>query len=383
LTAAAEPRFESSMKIIRDIFCALCALAFGFNQVQAGLAGTSESSLRLTIELRDGSRVVGESVDGKFKFHSVLLGDLKLDVNDILSINCAATNVAKLTTVKGDVLTGWFVASVLRVETSFGKTELPVNLIGSVRISPRSKAGQLPSGLVELWSGEGDGSDSVSGNNAMLTDISFSEGKVGQAFSFNGTSSYFKIPDSPTLDVGAGEGFTVMAWIKPSDIRGLHPILEWQPGEKMPSPLGIQLWIGENPASQGVLCAFFIDTNGNNFVHLPSPEGTLVANTWQHVAVTYSQASGTISLYVNGKAVSKLPWGSFVPLTKGDLASFRPGNPGDWTYNRFFAGLMDELAIYNRALSASEIQAICMEQNNGEPLPAPPASRPVRCLSTP
>jgi hypothetical protein len=79
---------------------------------------------------------------------------------------------------------------------------------------------------------------------------------------------------------------------------------------------------------------------------------------------------------VNGKSVSKLQWGSFVPLTKGNLLSFRPSNPGDWTYNRFFVGLMDELAIYNRALSASEIQAICTEQNNGEPLPPPPTSAP-------
>jgi len=37
-------------------------------------------------------------------------------------------------------------------------------------------------GLVALWSGDGDGNDSVGGNTATLTDISFEEGKVGQAF---------------------------------------------------------------------------------------------------------------------------------------------------------------------------------------------------------
>jgi hypothetical protein len=46
--------------------------------------------------------------------------------------------------------------------------------------------------------------------------------------------------------------------------------------------------------------------------------------------------------------------------------------PGE-TYT--FAGLLGEIGIYNRALSVSEIQAVCTEQNNGEQLP-PPTSAP-------
>ena len=89
------------------------------------------------------------------------------------------------------------------------------------------KRGHLPPGLVSLWSGEGNGSDSVDGNKAVLTDISFEEGKVGRAFSFNGTTSTITIPASPSLDIGADAGFTIMAWIKPLDVNGLHPIAEW------------------------------------------------------------------------------------------------------------------------------------------------------------
>ena len=161
----------------------------------------------------------------------------------------------------------------------------------------------------------------------------------------------------------------------PADVNGLHPILEWQPG-------GVQFWIGQTPGSQGVLCGFFLDNSGrdnneNHYVQIPSPRGTLVANAWQHIAVTYDKTSGVLGLYVNGRLVSQRQWGSFTPLTKGRLSSFRPSNPGDWTYNRLFAGLMDELAIYNRALSASEIQAVCIEQNHGEPLPPPTLRTPT------
>lgn len=85
--------------------------------------------------------------------------------------------------------------------------------------------GNMPPGLVALWSGEGDGKDSIGGNAATLTDITFTKGIVGQAFHFNGKSSSIRISASPSLDVGADQGFTIMAWIKPSNVKGLHPLI--------------------------------------------------------------------------------------------------------------------------------------------------------------
>ncbi|MGD0253160.1 MAG: LamG domain-containing protein [Verrucomicrobiota bacterium] len=364
------------MKASKFGLCCVLISIFFSGSLSGAFATDTNPPPYLTVELRDGSRVIGQSLESTIRFHSTLLGDLKLEVKDVRSIDCVSSNTAKLTAANGDELSGWFVNPRIRVGTSFGKVELSVDSIRKLTVLVAGLKGQKRPGLVALWSGEGDGNDSAGGNTATLTDISFAEGKVGQAFSFNGTSSYFKIPYNPALNVGKGEGLTISAWIKPSDVNGLHPILEWNPSETMPGVIGVQLWIGQNPSSRGVLCGFFMDTNGNNYVQIPSPGRTLVANAWQHIAVTYSQASGILGLYVNGKSVSKLQWGSFVPLTKGNLLSFRPSNPGDWTYNRFFVGLMDELAIYNRALSASEIQAICTEQNNGEPLPPPPTSAP-------
>jgi hypothetical protein len=100
--------------------------------------------------------------------------------------------------------------------------------------------------------------------------------------------------------------------------------------------------------------------NGRYHV-LQSPPDTVIANRFQHVAVTYDQASGAGILYLNGRVVAQAQWKSFPPKTKGDLwISCRPfSHPGDFTYNTFFAGLLDEIAIYNRALPAGEIQACC------------------------
>ena len=83
----------------------------------------------------------------------------------------------------------------------------------------------LTRGLVALWSGNGNGHDSVGTNNAILTEMAYAEGKVGKAFSLDGHSSHAKIPASPVLDMENTAGFTISAWIKPTDVSGFHPIL--------------------------------------------------------------------------------------------------------------------------------------------------------------
>jgi hypothetical protein len=228
--------------------------------------------------------------------------------------------------------------------------------------------GQFPPGLVALWSGEGGGNDLVGGNNAMLTDISFAAGKVGQAFSFNGSTSTIKIPASASLDIGIGDGFTIMAWIKPSDVNGIHPLLIFQTDGR---PFNIN--IGIRPSENGVLNGSISDVPGKRFL-VSKPE-TLTSDVFQHIALTYDKESGIGIWYVNGVIVAQRQLDPHIASTKGDLLlSPHVGQPGDWSYGRSFAGLMDEIAIYNRALSAAEIQAVLTQQNHGEPLTLPATS---------
>ena len=361
------------MKIILLRFGTLCALMFCFNGVQGAPVATNESGLRLTIELKDGSRLTGKSLDDPLRFHSSSLGDLKLPVAGIRSIEFAADGEpARLTATNGDAFKVRFVASALRVETAFGKTELPVKLIRSVRVSAPGKPGQ-PSGLVALWSGEGDGSDSAGGNGATLTDISFAVGKVGKAFSFDGASPAIKIPAGTALDVGAGDGFTIMAWIKPYNLseQQRNEIFEWNNGNfNQAAPWGVHLLMMrpyEMGLGAGNLVANVHDTDGQD--HLISARGgTLAANTFRHVALSYDKISGVARLFCNGTIVAEQNLGHFTPQTSYDFYIGR--RPAGDVINSF-SGLIDEVGIYNRALSAAEIRAIGVEQNNGEPLPSP------------
>src|SRR5262249_54057381 len=75
----------------------------------------------------------------------------------------------------------------------------------------------------------------------------------------------------------------------------------------------------------------------------------LPTNTWSHVAVTYDGAA--IRLYVNGAQVSSVARTGPITTSTDPL---RIG--GDPFYGQYFQGTIDEVRIYNRALSAAEVQ---------------------------
>ena len=324
-----------------------------------GIADTNPPP-RLTVELRDGSRVVGDSVAKNFKFQSALLGEIKLNVKDIRSAEGISSNLFKLTTANGDSLTVSFVNSEFAVKTSFGKVDLQVNSVRKFSVAVGGVGG-YPPGLVASWPGEGNGLDSIGGNTATLTDITFVEGKVGQAFSFNGVSSSIRIPASSALDVGKGEGFTMTAWVKPTSLNEREQIIEWNnAGPNQTVTWGVHLLMLE-PANlnlgAGNLVGNVHGTDGQDHF-VTARGGTLAANVFRHIAFSYDKNSGVTRLFCNGTMVAEQNIGQVMPLTAYDLYLGR--RPAGNCINSF-SGLIDEVQIYNRALSAEEIKSIATE----------------------
>ena len=347
-----------------------------FASVHPALAAPAETSppeYRLTVELRDGSRVVGTGIEKHFRFHSALLGELKLAVKDLRAVECVSSNSARLTTAGGDTLTVWFKDSSFPLKTSFGKIEVAVDSLRKLSVSTVGAGGAHRPGLVALWSGEDSGKDSIGSHDAELSDMTFADGKIGRAFSLNGYSAWANLPASRSLELANADGLTISAWIKPANVNSFHPILEWEVTRQKSA---VAFWIGHLPQDHGVLSGTIVDTDGGNHP-ITSPPGTIVTGQFQHVALTYDKGTGVGRLFVNGRVVAQENIGTVTPDTSGPLfISRRPADqPGDWTYNKFFSGLLDEVAIYNRALSAEEIRAACAEDNNGELPPAPPAGR--------
>jgi hypothetical protein len=205
-----------------------------------------------------------------------------------------------------------------------------------------------PAGLVSWWRGEGSLADAL-GNNpgTTATDVGYALGETGWSFLFNGVTSWFEAPASPTLDVGQGSGLTVEAWINPTG-NGTYPIVEWS----SPTDYGVHLWV----FSTGCLYANVVDTTRMNHV-FQSPNNIVAPGQFQHVALTYDQVSGVARLFLNGTVVAQSSVGTFTPVTSSD---FYVGHrlPGLVSGPAFFNGLIDKLSLYNRALTTNEISAI-------------------------
>src|ERR1035437_10190869 len=216
-----------------------------------------------------------------------------------------------------------------------------------------------PSGIVAWWPAEGNANDIVGTNNGILqAGASYAVGKVGRAFFLNNANAYVRVPASASLkNIATANGLTIEGWIDVTNVAGLHPIAEFSDGV---GNYGVQLWVGSNPSDNGLLYAALVDTNGN-YHQLYSPQYTIITNTFQHIALTCDKASGAGTLYVNGVIVAQSTWASFSPQTDYDLwlgHRSQSCGGGCWTYGTYLGGLLDELSLYNRALSQTEIQSI-------------------------
>ncbi len=262
-------------------------------------------------------------------------------------------------------------------ETSIYNRALPaVEIQGIYNAASTGKCVPLPpppcvqtaDKLVSWWRAEENGSDSVDVNNGTLENgVTYAAGEAGQAFAFDGNNGSVTVAANPSLNVGLGGGFSIETWIKPSTVALERPIAEWNSVTGgNPYPYGSHFWISVPlgyGAGPGCLYANIVDTAGR-FHWLTSAGGLINTNSFQHVAMTYDKTSGVALLYLNGAVVAQKNLGSFTPQTSYNLYLGR--RPGGVAAAYSWAGLMDEVALYSRALNQTEIQAIYSAGSTGK-----------------
>jgi len=210
-----------------------------------------------------------------------------------------------------------------------------------------------------LWlAGDGDALDSSgSGNNGTLqSGANFAVGKVGQGFQFNG-SGFVSVADAPSLNPTAQ--ISVEGWV--------YPTLDFI----FPNTMAIIVNKETNAAVQFEIARRNSNNNcpsgggiptGNFAVYIGGISGLpddcggwvngnapLPLNTWSHVAMTYDGAN--LRAFVNGVNTRTVAATGAIPVTNGLLRlGKRVMNTESWV------GQLDEMSIYNRALTAAEIR---------------------------
>jgi len=211
-----------------------------------------------------------------------------------------------------------------------------------------SKSEVSTKGLLGYWKfdeGRGDiaGDGSGNGNDADIWDAEWVKGKFGTALYFNGQDSYVWVPGIEGLD-GSDE-LTVEAWVY-WEGTGRYPNIisggRWNPG-------GFLIFVSDNS------CSFRMGRPGPtawNRADWRETAALLVGRfslgRWYHLAAIFKRPE--ITTYVDGKRVSGAKW-DFPVGFAGDLLI------GRWGGKICHKGLIDEVMIFNRALSPEEVLA--------------------------
>lgn len=209
--------------------------------------------------------------------------------------------------------------------------------------------------LIAHWSADGNANDSVAARNGTLIgDTSYGTGVLGQAFQFDGTNDRVDVPDDAVWTFGGD--FTISLWTNFDSVNA--DIIQLLPN----------VFIGHDEGGgEKNKWVFFYDDDGQLAFHINSPSLTPLFLTspssftptlgqWHHVAVTRSLT--TFTFYADGTSLGTATSGAVIPDANANLTIGEAEGLGD------FDGRLDEIRIYESALSASQIQQLASVQNS-------------------
>jgi hypothetical protein len=223
------------------------------------------------------------------------------------------------------------------------------------------------SAQVAVYHLDGSGDDS-SGNglNALPqgSPEGIADGRFGTAFRFGDSNDAFAVAANPLLQPAS---VTLVAWVRSATVPGTVQSIVSQGGQFQCAHASYSLYTGGGADLPGV--RFYIWNGSVAVVTDPAP-GTMWDGAWHQVVGTYDGAF--TRLYLDRAEVSAKPVSGPIAygLTSND---FQIGNapPSGCFENTSFRGDIDEVSVYDRALSPAEISAL-----PGGPTPPPPPSPP-------
>ncbi|MEX2512321.1 MAG: LamG-like jellyroll fold domain-containing protein [Cyclobacteriaceae bacterium] len=245
-------------------------------------------------------------------------------------------------------------------ETSYSTPDLLFNTTYYWRVAASNTAGESPwsevrsfttasetmaNDLVGHWMmDEGSGNTLIdysgNGNDATIQNtsgVSWVEGQVGLALRLTGSLNRFAtVPHNATLDIN--EAITIAAWIRPMGLARRQILSKGGPN-------GYEFSIFENGKIE---FRFNRESEGNNYLIRSNTDYPTDGQSWMHVAVTFDGTTST--LYVNGEADNSISYSPTLILSNTTdlmIGSREASNRWD--------GDLDEIRLYKRALSGSEI----------------------------
>lgn len=223
-----------------------------------------------------------------------------------------------------------------------------------------------PSGLVAWWKGDGNALDFTGRHNGtLMNNATFSMGLGGKAFLLNlsdTNNDFISVPNSSAWAFNTND-FSIELYAKFRDTSGNQAFAACDDGGG-----SLNKWIFWKNNDH---LDFHVVTATGLWWHLsPKTKFTPIRDQWYHLAVT--RDSFIIHFYINGVEVWSEPWAgsvpkAVVPLTIGKAES-----------GFYFLGMLQDVRIYNRALSGSEIAEAATVVTSSEKIHIAPTQSSIR-----
>ena len=251
-----------------------------------------------------------------------------------------------------------------------GATRLRILSAVLASIVMASLASAQTPGLVGAWSfdeGTGTSAADSSGNGNKGTLVNgttwSTTAKFGRAANFDGVDDRVDVADSNSLDLAGG--MTLEAWVRPTANSGYRTVvLKEVSGELAYSLYAADSDHATHPSGWARVAGVS---------HYADGTGALPLNAWSHIAVTYNGSA--LVYFVNGVQTRSTALSGAITTSTMPL---RIGSNTIW--GEYFQGQIDEVRVYNRALSASEIQTDMVTPIGGS---APDTAAPTVSFTAP
>jgi hypothetical protein len=245
-------------------------------------------------------------------------------------------------------------------ELARSKREYEVRDLSRSRPAPPPRAADPD--LVGHWTfDEGAGSDAKdsSGNNhtgKLKGGAAWAPGKIGSGLLCDGKGAYVLLPNSPLLDKLQSESFSLAAWYRPDAV----PAGGTEAGDSAHGILVKQGWHEGLVFNRDAVFLMEHWLTGN--VHAAAATGTetYAPGKFYHVASVVDRAAGKTRLYVDGRQNSSRDWSPGAATRDFGTVPWRIGigNPGAQKYAYPANGVIDDVRMYKRVLSAEEILSL-------------------------
>jgi len=210
----------------------------------------------------------------------------------------------------------------------------------------------VPGDYVSYWKFDGNVNDEnmVNHNDGTVNgNPQYVAGVQGQALDFDGSVDYIDVGDSSSLDISGS--ITVLAWVNPGQNTGTDRVVSKRSGDRA---YNMQQSSGSsNPKF------FFSIADASNNAYSSGDTGELATGQWHHLAGVYS-AGTSVRIYVDGSLANENT-NSIPASQKTNNVHLMIGTAGDNACCAWM-GKVDEVMVYDRALSAAEIGQIYQAQ---------------------